>query len=82
MNMPAEVYAQWLNNPVTKEVFFQMEQLARPQHLEERVTQDDAAYRLGYVTGFWDALDQTRMLVSGAPEEEVESTYGRPEDVE
>ena len=69
-----EAFQRWLSQRSTKAVFHMMEQLARPQALTERASESDSSYRLGYVTGFWDALDQMRELVS-APEEEVEATY-------
>jgi len=67
-------YEKWVKDPVTREVFSQLEARARPQVLAENLTNDEATYRLGYVTGFWDAIDQARILVS-VPQEEIPATY-------
>ena len=72
--IPVTEYEKWVNDPLTQAVFTELEAKARPQVLVEGLTNDEATYRLGYITGFWDALDQARTLVS-VPQEEVPATF-------
>jgi|AntAceMinimDraft_18_1070375.scaffolds.fasta_scaffold389173_2 hypothetical protein len=73
--IPPELYAKWLNDPITRAVFAEAERLARPQAIMTQLTGEPAAsYRLGYVTGTWDMLDQMRSL-GEIPTEELTATY-------
>ena len=68
-------YQRWLNSVATREVFERLEAAARPVQLTQGLTGQDASYTLGFITGYWAALDAARSLVAEAPEE-VLATYG------
>jgi len=71
-----EQYQRWLNSSATKEVFALLEQAARPATLKQGLTEPDASYALGFITGFWEALDTARNLVVEAPEAPTETYQG------
>jgi len=69
-------YRAWLKDPVTRAVYAHFEANSRPQMLTMDCSEDNAAYRLGLVTGIWAGLDMPRnVLQNYTPEGDIESTY-------
>ena len=77
--IPPELYTKWLNDPITREVFAEVERFSRPQEITALLSDEVApSYRLGYVTGAWNTLDLMRAL-GEIPTEELNTTYEREE---
>ncbi len=69
-------YLAWLNSPVTRAIYRHMEErYARPQPVPNNASPEEYQYRLGFVTGFWSALDLPRNLIPPAAMNESEATY-------
>lgn len=73
--VPVALYRKWLNDPVTKAVYAALEKTARPQPMPNNSAPEEYQYRLGFVTGYWSALDMPRNLAPVESNSEVTQDY-------